>query len=312
MLLQPPYLGTFGEGAYEYFNVTNMTNKGVELSVGYNGRTGKDFNYQISGNIAYNKNIVNDLPKSVQYTYGGTTQKDDGIAGHPWGSVYGFIVDGIFQNQEEVDNAPVQPGKGVGRLRYKDISGPDGKPDGVVDNDYDRTWISSGSLTPKFEYGISINLTYKNFDFSMFWQGVAGVEVYDGWKSYSDFWNVWVQNGFNHPTRVLDAWTPTNTKSTIPALSLNNVNDELRTSSYFVEPGQYLKLRNIQLGYYLPKSFASRLSMEKFYVFAMAQNLIMIKSKKFTGPDPENPDGSSYANPYVIPQYFKAGIEVSF
>jgi hypothetical protein len=221
-------------------------------------------------------------------------------------------VDGIFQNQEEVDNAPVQPGKGVGRLRYKDISGPDGKPDGVVDNDYDRTWISSGSLTPKFEYGISINLTYKNFDFSMFWQGVAGVEVYDGWKSYSDFWNVWVQNGFNHPTRVLDAWTPTNTKSTIPALSLNNVNDELRTSSYFVEPGQYLKLRNIQLGYYLPKSFASRLSMEKFYVFAMAQNLIMIKSKKFTGPDPENPDGSSYANPYVIPQYFKAGIEVSF
>lgn len=146
----------------------------------------------------------------------------------------------------------------------------------------------------------------------MFWQGVAGVQVYDQWKSYSDFWNVWIQNGFNHPTRVLDAWTLTNTKSTIPALSLNNVNDELRTSTYFVEPGQYLKLRNIQLGYSLPQSWVSKISMEKFYVYVMAQNLIMIKSSKYTGPDPENPEGESYANPYVIPRLFKFGVEVTF
>lgn len=312
MLIRPPYLGTFGEGGYQYINAANMTNKGVELSLAYNGNAGKDFTYQVSGNIAYNTNKVNDLPQSVTYTWGGTSQKGDGIAGHQWGSVYGFIADGIFQNQEEVDNSAVQPGKGIGRLRYKDISGPDGKPDGVIDYDYDRTWISNGSITPKFEYGFSINLAYKSFDLSMFWQGVAGVDVYNGWKSYSDFWNVWIQNGFNHPTRVLDAWTPTNTKSGIPALSLNNVNDELRTSTYFVEPGQYLKLRNIQLGYSLPKTFASRLSMDKFYVYVMAQNLLMFKSSKFTGPDPENPEGSDYANPYVIPRIFKAGIEISF
>lgn len=311
MLIQPPYLGTFGEGAYEYINAADMTNKGVELAVAYQGNAGKDFSYQIRGNIAYNKNVVNDLPQSVTYSWGGTSQKGDGIAGHPWGSYYGFIADGIFQNSDQVTNSATQPGKGVGRIRYKDLSGPNGKADGSVDYDYDRTWIGDGS-TPKYEYGLSLNFTYKSFDLSMFWQGVAGVHVYDGWKTYSDFWNVWVQNGFNHPTRVLDAWTPTNTKSTIPALSLNNVNDELRMSTYLIEPGQYFKLRNIQLGYNLPKAFRSRVGMDKFYIYVMAENLFMFKSKAFTGPDPETPDGQSYANPYVRPEVFKAGVEVGF
>jgi TonB-linked SusC/RagA family outer membrane protein len=321
MLIAPPYLGTIGEGGYQFINAANMTNKGVELALAYQGNAGKDFSYRLTGNIAYNKNYVNDLPASVKYTWGGTSQKGDGIEGHSWGSYYGFISDGIYQNQAEVDAGPDQPGKNIGRLRYKDISGPDGKPDGKIDYDYDRTWIGDNvvignaglaSVVPKYDYGFSIYLNYKSFDLSMFWQGTAGIKVYDGWKSYSDFWNVWIQNGFNHPTRVLDAWTPTNTGSTIPALSLNNVNDELRMSTYFIEPGQYLKLRNIQLGYNLPKTFSSKLGMERFYIYAMAENLITFKSSKFTGPDPENPDGASYANPYIRPRIFKAGIEVSF
>ena len=321
MLIQPPYLGTLGEGAAEYINSADMTNKGVELSLAYHGNINKDFSYQLRGNIAYNSNVVNDLPQSVTYSWGGTAQKGDGIAGHPWGAYYGFITDGIYQNQQQVDAGPNQPGKGVGRIRYKDISGPNGKPDGVIDYNYDRTWISNNAVVninglaspvPRYEYGLSLNFTYKSFDLSMFWQGTAGVHVYDGWKTYSDFWNVWVQNGFNHPTRVLDAWTPTNTKSNIPALSLNNVNDELRTSTYFIEPGQYLKLRNLQLGYNLPKSFSTRVGMEKFYIYVMAENLLMFKSKAFTGPDPETPDGQSYANPYIRPEVFKAGVEVGF
>ncbi len=321
MLVSPPYPGAEGEGANQFINAADMTDKGVELSVTYSSRSHKDFNYQISGNIAYNKNVVDDLPASVQYSWGGSALKGDGIDGHPWGSYYGFIADGIYQNQQQVDAGPDQPGKGIGRIRYMDISGPDGKPDGKIDYDYDRTWIGNNvviqngglaTVVPKVEYGFSINLSYKSFDLSMSWQGVAGIEEYDGWKSYSDFWNVWVQNGFNHPTRVLDAWTPTNTSSTIPALSLNNVNDELRMSTYLIEPGQYLKLRNIQLGYNLPKSFSTRLGMERFYIYVVAENLLMFKSSQFTGPDPENADGQSYANPYVRPQVFKTGIEVSF
>ena len=157
MLIEPPYPGAIGEGGYRYINAANMTNNGVELSVAYQGNTGKDFNYQVKGNIAYNKNVVNSLPVSVKYTWGGSAlQGDPGIAGHPWGSYYGFISDGIFQSQDEVDSYADQPGKGVGRLKYRELClGLMESPMERWDYDYDRTWIGDGS-TPKFEYGLSI------------------------------------------------------------------------------------------------------------------------------------------------------------
>ena len=240
--------------------------------------------------------------------------KGDNIIGHPFHSYYGFVADGLFQTQDEVNAAAEQPGKGIGRIKYKDLSGPDGVPDGKIDYDYDRTWI--GSWDPDIEFGLGFNATYQNFDFSMFWQGLAGNTVSNGWKTYSDFWNVWVQSGFNHPTRILDAWTPTNTDATIPALSLTNANDELRSSTYFMESGSYLKLRNIQLGYSLPASLTSSIGIERLHVYIVALNLINIKKtwgdNAYTGPDPENFTGSDYANPYVIPRMFKFGLDVSF
>lgn len=311
MLLDPQYPAVLGEGAAQYVNAANLTNTGVELSVAFQDRIGKDFSYQIRGNIGYIKNKVNNLPAANRFTYGGTAFKGDEIAGQSWGSLYGFVADGIFKSQEEVDNSAVQPGKGLGRIRFKDISGPDGKPDGVIDWDYDRTWISTGPI-PRWEYGVGVNLNYKAFDLSMFWQGIAGIKVYNGWKTYSDFWNVWVQNGFNHPTRILGAWSPGNPDADIPALSLNNVNDEIRMSTYLVEPGNYFKLRNIQLGYTLPSATTSRIGMERCYFFVMAENILGFKSKKYTGLDPENPEGSDYSNPYVRPQIIKMGIEIGF
>ena len=313
MLFLPPYLGTLGEGASQWVNAADMTNNGVELEVAYQSNPRKDFTYTIRGNISHNKNVINHLPKSVQYSYGGSALKGDNIEGHPLDSYYGFIADGIYKSQAEVDNSATQPGKGLGRIRYKDISGPGGKPDGVIDYNYDQTWI--GSYDPTVEYGVYFNANYKNFDFSMFWQGVAGNTVNDGWKSYSDFWNVWVQSGFNHPTRVLDAWSPANPASNIPALSITNANNELRTSTYFMESGAYLKLRNIQLGYTFPKRITSSMGMERMHIYVTALNLISLKkwwgSNAFTGPDPETPAGAAYSNPYVRPQTFKVGVEVS-
>lgn len=314
MLFQPPYPGIIGEGGQQWVNAADMTNNGVELQIAYQSNPQKSFTYTIGGNISYNKNSIAHLPKSVQYSYGGSALKGDDIQGRPLHSYYGFVTDGIFKSQEEVDNSPDQPGKGLGRLRYKDLSGPEGKPDGKIDFDYDRTWI--GSWDPTVEYGISFSANYKNFDFSMFWQGVAGNTVNDGWKSYSDFWNVWVQNGFNHPTRLLDAWSPANPNSDIPALSLINPNNELRTSTYFMESGAYLKMRNIQLGYTLPKRIASSIGMERLHIYVVGLNLINIKKSwgndAFTGPDPENPNGFAYENPYVRPQTYKVGVDVSF
>lgn len=314
MLFLPPYLGTLGEGAYKWVNAADMTNNGIELELTYRSDPRRKLTYSISGNISHNKNKINHLPREVQYSYGGSALKGDDIEGHAYGSFYGFIADGLFKSQDEVNNSPTQAGKGLGRIRYKDISGPNGKPDGSIDYNYDRTWI--GNPNPVVEYGLNFAASYKNFDFSMFWQGVAGNTVNDGWKSYSDFWNVWVQTGFNHPTRILGAWTPLNPNSTIPALSLTNANDELRTSTYFMESGSYLKLRNLQAGYTFSKKMLTYVGLEKLHFYLLAQNLIMLKKwwgkNKFTGPDPETPDGASYSNPYVRPLTLKMGVEVSF
>lgn len=317
MLFQPPYLGTLGEGAYEWYNAANMTDKGVELEVTYQSNPNKAFQWSISANISHDQNRVTSVPVNVMYGYGGSQLKGDSIDGHAWNSWYGFIADGLFKTQKEVDNSPGQVGKGLGRIRYADISGPKGKPDDTVDYDYDQTWL--GNPNPKVTFGISFNASWKNFDFYMFWQGVAGLTVYDEWKTYSDLYNVWVQNGFNHPVRILGAWSPSNPNSNIPILDWSDVNNELRMSTYLLASGDYLKLRNIQIGYTLPHKWTSKLDMQKFRIYIMAQNLITIKkwwgSNAYIGPDPEtqiDPNDASYNNAYVIPLVCKTGVDVTF
>lgn len=317
MLFQPPYLGAIGEGGYQWVNAADMSDKGVELEVTYHNNTSRDFHWEISGNISHNTNRITNLPTAVEFAYGGSPFKGDNIDGHPFHSWYGFVVPGIFKTQDQVDNSPSQPGKGLGRLQYEDLSGPNGKPDGVIDFNYDQTWL--GSWDPTVTFGLNFSATYKALDFNMFWQGVLGNTVFDEFKTYSDFYNVYVQNGFNHPVRILDAWSQTNPNSNIPSMAMVNVNDELRMSSYLLASGDYLKLRNIQIGYTIPSEVLSKISIQKFRVFVMAQNLITIKKwwgkNAYIGPDPETqvgPGSSNYNDAYVIPTIFKAGLDVTF
>jgi TonB-linked SusC/RagA family outer membrane protein len=309
MLYEPPYIGAIGEGGYRWINAANMTNKGVELILTYFGNQSNKFSYSVTGNISSYRNKINDLPEAVKYTYGGNGLDDD-ILGRPLNSFYGFIADGLFKTQDEVSNSPEQPGKGLGRIRYKDLDG-----DGRITWEHDRTWI--GVSDPDFFYGMNFNAKYKNFDFSMFWQGIVGNTVRNDWKTYSDFWNVWTQSGFNHATRLLDAWSPNNPDSDIPALSLINPNDERRVSTYFMESGSYLKLRHIELGYTLPSDLLTKVGVRECRVFANAQNIVNLKKwwgkDTYTGVDPENPSkANEYSSPYVRPQLFMAGARISF
>ncbi|GGF25485.1 SusC/RagA family TonB-linked outer membrane protein [Echinicola rosea] len=308
MLYEPPYLGAIGEGGYRWINAANMTNKGIEAALTYHGHVGK-LNYSVTGNISTYRNKIDDLPESVKFTYGGNGLDDD-ILGRPLNSFYGFIADGLFTTQEEVDNSPEQPGKGLGRIRYRDMNN-----DGRITWEHDRTWI--GVSDPDFIYGLNVDASYGYFDFSMFWQGVKGNTVRNDWKTYSDFWNVWTQQGFNHATRLLGAWTPQNNTSTIPAVSLMNPNDERRLSTYFMESGSYLKLRHIELGYTFPQSLISNLGMQQCRLYVNAQNIVNIKKwwgdDKYTGIDPENPSkANEYSSPYVRPQMFLVGVNVTF
>jgi hypothetical protein len=141
----------------------------------------------------------------------------------------------------------------------------------------------------------------------MFWQGVQGVDVISDLKKQTDLWSGLNISNLNKGERLLNAWTPTNMGSNIPAVSTMDNNNEKRVSSYFVENGSYVKLRTIQLGYNFPKKLAEKLYMERLRIYLSAQNLLTIKSNKFSGVDPENPNFG-----YPIPLNVTFGLNVSF
>ena len=298
ILYTPGYSAIKGEGANKTYNGASMENKGVELTLGYRGSTKNDFQYDFTANISTNKNKVTYLPESVKNSYGGNGTYDN-ILGRSLGSFYGYVADGIFKTQEDLDNHCIQDGKDLGRIRYRDLNN-----DGVID-DKDRTWI--GNPFPDFTYGLNINLTYKNFDLNVYFQGVHNIDVYNNVKLTSDFWSV-SDTRSNKTSRLLDAWDPiTNPNSNIPALTTNNKNDEGRMSTYFIENGSYLKLRNVQLGYTLPRGALKAIRMEKIRFYLSGQNLFTIKSKSFTGVDPENPGWG-----YPIPTTITFGLNATF
>ena len=298
ILVDMPAIGVMGEGASQWINAGEVKNKGIEFNLGYRGEIGK-FSYDITGNIGTYRNEVTKLPETVAANgaFGGNGVKS--VIGHPMYSQVGYIYDGIFCNQQEVDNHAVQNGAGVGRIRWKDLNG-----DGVI-NESDQDWIYSP--VPDFTWGLNIYLQYKNFDFTMFWQGVQGVDVITDLKRETDLWQGLNISNLNKGQRLLSAWTPNNAGSTIPALSTMDNNNEKRVSSYFVENGSYAKLRTVQLGYNLPKSLVEKIYMTRVRVYLSAQNLLTIKSKKFTGVDPENANFG-----YPIPLNVTFGLNVSF
>lgn len=297
ILVLPPYLAAIGEGGNRWVNGASMQNWGLEFNLGYRNTTHFGLTYDISANISSYRNKVTYLPEDVQNSYGGDGNKDN-ILGRPLNSLYGYVAEGIFKTQDDVDNHAEQDGKGLGRVRFKDLDG-----DGKI-TDKDRTWIAIQH--PDFMYGLNINLEYANFDLTMFWQGVYNIDVENIQKYHTDFWSV-RETGSNKGTRLLDAWSPTNPNSDIPAISGTDANWENRLSTYFIENGSYLKLRNLQIGYTLPKRLSAKVLMERFRIYVSAQNLVTIKSKSFTGIDPENPGFG-----YPIPMTFTVGANISF
>lgn len=295
-------IAAMGEGNGQWINAGEVKNNGWELSLGYRHRLANGFSWDVNGNVSRYANEVSRLPETVAASgsYGGNSKKT--VIGHPMYSQVGFIYDGIFKSQEEIDNHANQDGAGLGRIRYKDLNG-----DGVITED-DQDWIFDP--TPDFTWGLNIYLQYKDFDLTMFWQGVQGVDVdCRGYKSQTDFWANSLINVpyLNKGVRALDAWSPLNPDSDIPALTTSDTNREGRISSYYIENGSYVKLRTIQLGYNLPKSLTDKLRMDRIRVYASAQNLLTIKSSKFTGADPENPGFN-----YPIPLNLTFGLNVSF
>ena len=298
MLIIPAYLGSMGEGGASWLNGPSLRNWGMEFQIGWRDQLACGFGYNASLNLDFFRNKVTYLPRNTTGSYAHTTTENLVQSKQPYGSIVGYVYDGIFKSQDEV-LAYGQDNARLGGMKYADLNG-----DGKITPD-DQTWIFNP--VPDLSFGLNVELSYKNFDFQMFWQGVLGQDVYNNQKFQNDFWSV-TDAGSNKGVRVLDGWLPdVNTSSNIPMLTTDNKGDEGRTSSYFVENGSYAKLRTLQIGYSLPAKIIEKLRMTKARFYVSAQNLLTIKSKSLTCTDPENPNWA-----YPIPTSVSFGLQVNF
>ena len=279
MILQAPIPGSTGVSEAPLINAGDVLNRGVELSLSYRKKEGT-FNYDISANAAFLHNEVTNLGIGIPIE--GRFPDADGAVvtitqkGYPIGSFIGHITDGIFQTQEEVDAHATQQGAQPGDIRFKDLN-----KDGVIDGS-DRTIF--GNPIPKFTYGFSLNAGYKGFDLSMFFQGIQGVDIYNGLR----YWTEGMAEVYNHDESVLHRWTGPGTSNTIPRAVLGDPNFNRRPSNRFLEDGSYLRLKNISLGYTIPDRVLKSVGkgvISKIRIYITGQNLLTFT--KYSGYDPE-------------------------
>ncbi|POY41164.1 hypothetical protein C3L50_01160 [Flavobacterium alvei] len=270
LILRPIAMSINGESQPPLINAGSVSNKGFEAVLSYKSNPAKDFKYGIDFNYSMYDNNVESLDTDSNFLLNGVsiTKK-----GSPIASFYGLIADGIFRTPEEVAVHAEQPGKGLGRIRFRDVN-----LDGKIDQ-FDRTII--GNPHPDFIYGINLNSSYKGFDLTLFFDGKQGNDLYNAQRAIGDF----DYFSFNHNTNTLDAWTPSKANSNIPALSTLNSNNELQPSSYYVEDGSYIRLKTITVGYNFDKDFSKRFGMNKLRLYLVGQNLFSLTS--FTGFDYE-------------------------
>ena len=267
-------------------NIGSMDNRGFELSASYR-QLNKPLTYSISGNLAFVQTEVLSLGEGGKPIFTGRVQSANAFVartevGFPIASFYGYVTDGIFQSAEEVAAHAFQSEQTqAGDIRFLDLNG-----DNVI-NELDQTWL--GNPVPDLTYGLTIDLGWKGFDLNIFLQGVHGNEVYNATTRY-DFTYV------NRPAAVLNRWTGPGTSNSEPRVSLNDPNQNARVSSRFVEDGSYLRIRNLQLGYSLPKSVCKRLRLHNLRIYAGASNLMTFT--RYSGLDPEI--GTFFASPLEI------------
>lgn len=301
MLTIPPVLSVEGENAAMYMNTGDMDNHGWEINMSYNSSKYGDFSWNGSLNLSSYRNKVvklNDFVSSI----GGDYRL---IEGQPMGVYYGYVCDGIFQNSEEVSNWANQQGKGVGRLKFRDIDGS-----GTVDEN-DRTVI--GDPNPDLSLGLNLSFTYKNLTLSTFFSGDFGFDIYNTTKKQLDFMS-YGGSSTNRGVEILNAWTETNTNASIPMVSVVDNNNEARMSTFYIEDGSYLKMKYIKLQYQLPNSMIRKLNAQSLCVYAQMENIFTITG--YDGLDPEVPLAAYGARldvgPYPRARTFTLGVNLSF
>ncbi|MEO8766186.1 MAG: TonB-dependent receptor [Ginsengibacter sp.] len=286
ILLSLPVANAFGLNA-PVINAGNVQNKGVELAAGYHLRQ-RDFSFDAEGNISFITNEITSLAGTGPFPNGSTIQ---GV-GLPINSLYGWVAEGLFQSQDEIDKHASQNGMGgpvgPGDIKYKDLNG-----DNVIDGK-DRQFL--GTYFPKTTYGLSISARYKGFDAVLFLQGAGNVNSFVSGRILGSLYD---KDG--DPTSIwLNRWTPTHTDASFPRVwNSNSQNDPGATpSSFWVRNSSYLRLKNVQVGYTLSNGYLARKGI-KLRIFYTGKDLLTL-TKFYKWVDPESPlGGPSYSYPMV-------------
>jgi len=250
------------------------------------------FSYSATFNYTYARNRIDFIDEAANIpSYQQRT-------GHPIGQFFGYISEGLYQDQQEIDNHPKIPGvePKLGQIKYKDIN-----KDGVIDA-LDITSIGK-SETPQNIFGLNLSGEFKGFDLSMLWQGASGYNVMRNGESFTGF-----TYGGSALTYVLNNWTPDNPKATFPRLSLEDYSYKQDPSSFWLHNAGYLRLKNIELGYTFPKKIFRNTSISRLRIYVAATNaLTFSKEKDF---DPESASGYPYY--YPVTRLTSVGINFSF
>jgi len=356
----PSYMGTRGNQssalAAPYGNYGTINNKGIELTLNTQNITGA-FSWNTEFQISFNKNKLVALDGTDAVHIEGYGQWSDVVSisnvGESLYNFYGYKVAGVYKDLDDLKNSPKPekyPTDGVfnrynttwvGDLKFEDLSGPEGVPDGVIDT-YDRTNI--GSPLPKFTFGMTNSFNYKNFDMSIFFNGTYGNKVYNYTAiNLSNMKSAWdnqlrvitdranlepVDPAKSYPATIngvtVYEWTDditnvrvTNPDTRIPRAIANDPNDNDRISDRYIENGSYLRIRNITLGYTLPASVSRKWMVENIRVYANIQNLYTFTN--YTGYDPEIGASTASQNVfgldngrYPSPQVYSFGVSLSF
>jgi TonB-dependent starch-binding outer membrane protein SusC len=285
-----------------------MDNKGFDIELGYKRQIG-EVQFDVNANASYFKNEVTYLGSDKEYLTGAGFQSSDFEisriqVGHSIGSFYGFVTQGIFQNDAEVqahvnsEGQVIQPDAQPGDFRFKDIN-----DDGIINGD-DRDFI--GDPTPNFSYGITINAYWKGFDFSILGQGVAGNDIFQGLRRLDI-------PSANWSTKALGRWTGEGSTNSFPRLVNGDPNKNFsRPSSFYLEDGDYFRIKMLQIGYTLPKNMLSKFGVNKLRVYVSSNNLVTFT--KYSGYDPEIGGGSYGIDRGYYPQArsFMGGVNLTF
>lgn len=309
LLFGAQYDATYGLADRPSVNIGDMENRGIDLQLDYRTKITNDLKLDATLTFSHYRNEILKVSDNIAFFPGGASRIggfNRSQVGQPISQFFGYEVLGLFQSQAEVDGAATQKDAEPGFFRYLDADAS-----GIID-DNDRVFI--GNPHPDFTYGLNLGLTWKNIDFSAYFFGSQGNEIFNYNRWWLDFW----QSFQNQKSADLlyRSWTPERTNTNVPkASNKSNFSNNTQSVSYYVEDGSFLRLRNLQIGYTLPTDAISKIGLSRARVYVQGVNLLTFT--KYSGIDPDinnGPDqafGVDFGN-YPLVKQFIFGLNVSF